>query len=70
MILAQFLPIGSDGFELSHGQVSYSTTADLRRRLAHFACDLQVWQKTMAPLGHTVNDCRVLWSLVGNNLNI
>ena len=64
-ILFQFLPVESEGFELAHGIVSYSSTSDLKRRLAHFCCDVHVWQTTMAPMGHTIQDCRMLWSLVG-----
>ena len=69
-ILAIFLPIGSNGFDLCHGQVSYSSTADLRRRLAHFSCDIHKWETVMAPLGHAITNCTVLWSLVGMNNNL
>ena len=65
MIIAQFVPMGSEGFELCHGQVSYSSSADLRRRLAVFCGDISIWENCMIPVGHTVTNCRVFWSLVG-----
>ena len=64
-ILAVFFPHDSDELEMCHAQISYSTTNELKRRLAHFVCDLWVWQNTMIPLGHEVVDCTVLWGLVG-----
>ena len=65
MVLAQFVPMESDGFELCHGQVSLSSTPDLRRRLAIFCGDINIWETCMVPVGHTVKNCRVFWSLVG-----
>ena len=65
MILSQFVPMESEGFELCHGQISYSSTSDLRRRLAIFCGDLSIWEKCMVPVGHTVTNCKAFWSLVG-----
>ena len=64
-ILAHFLPADCDGLELCHAQISYSSSIDLKRRLAHLCCDMWLWEHTMEPLGHAITDCTVLWSLVG-----
>ena len=64
-ILAVFLAPDSEELSLSRAQIAYSTTNELRRRLAHFCCDLYLWETVMIPIGHEVTDCTVLWSLVG-----
>ena len=64
-VLALFFPPDSDELEMCHTQISYSTTRELQRRLANFACDIYVWDTAMVPLGHSVTDCTVLWGLVG-----
>ena len=65
LLLSQFVPMDSEGFELAHGQVSYSSTDDLRRRLAIFCGDIHIWETCMVPVGHVVTNCRVFWSLIG-----
>lgn len=67
-ILAVFFAPDSDELEMCHAQISYSTTRELKRRLAHFACDLFTWQNTLVPMGHEVTDCTILWGLVGASI--
>ena len=64
-VLSAFLPMDSDIFELVHMQVSYSSTRDLRRRLALFACDIFIYSEYLVPVGHEIKNCTVFWSLTG-----
>ena len=64
-ILAQFLAYDTEELALCRAQIAYATTNELRRRLAHFCCDLYLWETVMIPAGHQIKDCTVLWSLVG-----
>ena len=64
-LLALILAPDSEELALCHAQISYSSTEELRRRLAHFCHDLYVWENIMIPHGHVIKNCTVLWGLVG-----
>lgn len=64
-VLSHFLAPDSDELSMARAQISYSTTNELRRRLANFCCDLHLWETRMIPNGHMIKDCTVLWGLIG-----
>ena len=65
-IIALFMAADTEGFEMVHTMVSYSSTPDMKRRLAHFASDIFLYYHTMVP-GNSIKNCACLWSLVGND---
>ena len=64
-IIALFLTTDTDGFQMVHTMVSYSSTPDMKRRLAHFASDIYLYYHTMIAAGHSIKNCSCLWSLIG-----
>ena len=69
-LLAMILAPDSEELSLAHAQISYSTTEELRRRLAHFCHDLFTWETIMIPHGHKIKNCTFLWGLVGMYFNL
>lgn len=64
-VLSLFLPYNDKGWQLVHAQVSCATSKELRRRLAHFACDVYMYSHNNLTLTHRIKDCSCLWSLIG-----
>ena len=64
-LVAMFIAVETDGYDMIHTLVSYSSTSELRRRLAMFACDIYIYKTALEPLGHQISDCTCLWSLIG-----
>ena len=51
-----FIAVETEGYEMVHTLVSYSTTTELRRRLAMFACDIYIYKTALAPIGHQITN--------------
>ena len=64
-IIAMFIAVETDGYEMIHTLVSYSSVAELKRRLAMFACDVYLYKTALEPVGHQISNCTCLWSLIG-----
>ena len=64
-IIVLFISTETEGFDLVHGMISYSTLPEIKRRLAHFAADLYIFSHVMTPVGHTIRNLSCLWSLIG-----
>lgn len=67
-IVAMFIAVETEGYEMIHTLVSYSNASDLRRRLAMFACDVYIYKTALDPLGHQITNCTCLWSLIGETV--
>ena len=69
-LVAMFIAVETEGYEMIHTLVSYSTAAELKRRLAMFACDVYIYNTALKPLGHQITNCTCLWSLIGKNISV
>ena len=66
LLLEQFVPPGSEEYEMCRLQVTNSTTKQLRHRLASFCSELHLISNNLAPVYEKyISDAGCTWSLTG-----